>query len=166
MKSTKRYIEYEKEIYNRNIIVHQLLVMSFSSRGFGLFNKAKTKDCCDDLSDCSVFDAWMNQSNRYVPNSASDSKQLSGEFNKCSLNGTSAFPELCFIKLNPLNCRMMFIIIQSTLEKQDMNMIADILNNLPSEYSRFVISVDGITAPTCSDLKSKIKVFWRHKFHE
>ena len=146
--------------------MHLLLVMSYSSRGFGLFNKAKTKDLCDDLGDCSAFDAWKNQSNSYVPNSASDSEQLSGELNKCSLNGISAFPELCFIKLNSLNCRMMIIIIQSALEKQDMNMIVDILNKIPSEYSRFVTSVDGITASFLSDLQSKVKAFWRHKFQE
>ena len=147
----------EKKIYERNDKAYQLLVMSCNGMAFGLVNKAKTKDHMDG----NAFLAWKNLSDRYAPNSASDLVQLSGEFNECSLDGSGADPDAWFIKLDLLNSRM--TMINSAFEKQDMELIAHILNKLPNEYSEVVTSVEGITSLTLSDLQSKIRAFWKRK---
>ena len=148
----------EKLIYERNDKAYQLLVMSCNGMTFGLVNKVKTKD----LMDNNAFLAWKNLKERYAPNSTSDLDQLLGEFNKCSLDGTGAIPDVWFIKLGLLNSRM--TMINSAFEKQDMELIAHILNKLPSEYSKVVTSVEGIMSLTLLDLQSKIHAFWKHKF--
>ena len=156
--STKQArMRMKKKIYKRNNKAYQLLVMSCNCMAFGLVNKAKTKDHMDG----NVFLAWKYLSNRYAPNSASDLVQLPGVFNKCSLDGSGANPDAWFIKLDLLNSRM--TMINSVFEKQDMELIAHILNKLPNEYSKVVTSVEGIMSLTLLDLQSKIHAFWKCK---
>ena len=148
----------EKEIYKRNDKAYQLLFMSCNGMAFGIVNTAKTKNLMDD----NAFLAQKRLNNRYAPNSTSDLVQLSGEFNECILDGAYADPDEWFINLDLGNSRM--TMISPAFEKEYMEMIAHILNKLPSKDSKVVISVKGLTLVMISDLHSKIQAFWRRKF--
>ena len=48
--------------------------------------------------------------------------------------------------------------------KQDEELIAHILNKLPTDYSEVITTVEGLTTMSLDDLKSKIRAFYKRKF--
>ena len=113
--------------------------MSCTRIAFGLVNQAKTAH----LIDGDAFLAWKNLCDRYAPHETSDLIQLSGEFSKCNLESTKSDPDEWFIKLDMIRNRMTQI--NSSFQKQDIEVIAHIIDKLPSEYSEVISVVEGMT---------------------
>ena len=146
----------EKKIYEANDRAYQLLIVSCTGIAFGLVNQAKTKD----LIDGDAFMAWKNLCDRYAPHEVSDLIQLSADFSNCALDNYD--PDEWFIKLDLIRDRMTQI--NAKFEKEDEEVIAHILNKLPSEYSEVVTSVEGLSSVTLRDIKAKIRAFYKRKF--
>jgi hypothetical protein len=150
----------QKTIYEANDRAYQLLVMSCSGIAFGLVNQAKTKD----LADGDAFLAWKNLSDRYAPHGVSDLIQLKGEFNACVLSSVKDDPDEWFIKLDLIHHKI--TAIDSTFEKKDIEIVAHILDKLPAGYSEIITVVEGMPTITLSELKQKIRSFYKRKFKD
>ena len=148
----------EKKKYEDNDKAYQFLILSCTGIAFGLVNHAKTKD----LIDGDAFLGWKNLNDRYAPNEASDLIQLAGEFNKCNLKDTKQDPDELFIKLDNIRNRMIQIDID--FEKKDAEVIAHIIDKLPGEYSEVITMVEGVKNVTLTEIKAKIRAFYKRKF--
>ena len=147
-----------KETYERNDKAFQFLILSCSGIAFGLVNQAKTRD----LMDGDAYKAWTYLCDRYAPHSISDLIQLSGEFNKCCLDSTKTDPDEWFIQIDTIRNRMCQI--DSSFDKKDVEIIAHIINKLPADYSEVITVVEGMSGITLTELKSKIRAFYKRKF--
>ena len=148
----------EKAIYEANDKAYQLLIMSCSGIAFGLVNQAKT----DEHRDGDAFMAWTNLTNRYAPNATSDLIQISTDFNRCGMKSNRIDPDEWFIQLDLLRHRM--TAIDPAFAKKDEELIAHIIANLPSEYSEVITVVEGMDKITLSEVKAKIRAFYKRKF--
>ena len=55
--------------------------------------------------------------------------------------------------------------INTSFQKQDIEVIVHIIDKLPSEYSEVITAVvEGMTAITLTELKNKIRAFYKRKF--
>ena len=106
--------------------------------------------------------AWKNLCDRYAPHEVSDFIQLSADFSNCGLGNYD--PDEWFIKLDLIRDRMTQI--NAKFEKDDVEIIAHIINKLPPEYSEVVTSVDGMSSMTLRDVKAKIRSFYKRKFKD
>ena len=92
----------------------------------------------EDLMDGDAFKSWTYLCDCYVPHTVSDLIQLSGSFNKCCLESTTDADEL-FIQIDILHKCMHQI--DPPFEKKDIEIIAHIINKLPSNYSEMITVV-------------------------
>ena len=86
---------------------------------------------------------------------------LASEFNKCKLNNSSSDPDEWFIELNLIQSKMMAI--DSSFEKKEMEVIANIIDKLPVVDSEVVTIVKAMTTISLNELKSKIRAFYKRK---
>ncbi len=63
--------------------------------------------------------------------------------NKCNLESTKSDPDEWFIKLDMIRNRLTQI--NSSFQKQNIEVIAHIIDKLPSEYSEVISVVEGMT---------------------
>ena len=150
----------EKKKYELNDKAYQLLILSVSGIAFGIVNSAKT----DDLMDGDAFLAWQYLEDRYAPHQVTDLIQLTGEFNDCTLESTKADPDEWFIALDNIKNRMRQI--DTSFEKKEVEVIAHMMNKLPKEYSEVITVIEGMGTITLSDLKSKLRAFYKRKFKD
>ena len=148
----------EKAIYEANDKAYQLLIMSCSGIAFGLVNQAKT----DKHHDGDAYMAWTNLTNRYAPNATSDLIQISTNFNKCGMKNNRSDPDEWFIQLDLLRHRM--TAIDPAFTKKDEELIAHVIANLPNEYSEVITVVKGMDKITLTEVKAKIRAFYKRKF--
>ena len=148
----------QKAIYEANDKAYQLLVMSCSGIAFGLVNQAKTKSHADG----DAFMAWKNLSDRYAPHGVSDLIQLTGEFNACALTSNKDDPDEWFIKLDLIHHKI--AAIDATYEKKEIELVAHIIDKLPSGYSEIITVVEGMSTIALPELKQKIRAFYKRKF--
>ena len=62
-----------------------------------------------------------------------------------------------FIKLDLL--QMLIKIIATSYTKQDMELVAHILNSLPRQYSEVVTNIEGLNNLALVDVKAKLRLF-------
>ena len=93
---------------------------------------------------------------------------LSSKFNKCILNDSSYDPDEWFIKLDLIQSKMMTI-NPSFEKKGEMEIIANVIDKLPVEYS-YVLTVIESSMTTISlnkqQIKSKIQAFYNGAKHK
>ena len=66
-----------------------------------------------------------------------------------------------FIKLDLL--QMMIKIIATSYTKQDMELVAHILNSLPRQYSEVVTNIEGLNNLALVDVKAKLRLFYQQR---
>ena len=112
-----------------------------------IVNAAKT----GNLMDGDAFLAWKYLEDRYAPQQVSDLIQPTEEFSNCTLeSGTKADPDERFIAIDNTMNRMSQI--DTSLEKKEVEVIAHIM--------------EGIGTITLSDMKFKLRAFYKRKFKE
>jgi hypothetical protein len=118
-----------KDAYDLNDQGYQFLILSCSEIAFGLVNLAKTTT----LADGDARLAWKNLNDRYAPQGSTDLIHLTGEFNNCCLESATEDPDLWFIRLEVIRSRLSATNPKYT--KEDYEVVALIVNKLPTEYS-------------------------------
>ena len=149
-----------KKIYEMNDWAYQHLLISVDGIAFGIVELAKT----DDHEDGNAFLAWSNLLAFYAPKAKQDLIKLTGEFSNCVYDGKLYTLEEWFIKLELL--QMKIKIIDASYAKQDMELVAHILNSLPKEYSEVVTNIEGSDDLTLADVKAKLRSFYQRRMKE
>ena len=139
-----------KKIYKMNDRAYQHLLICVDGIAFGIVEQART----DENEDGNAFLAWSNLLAYYAPRAKRDLIKLTGEFTKCVYDSKSNNLEEWFIKLEVLRNKIKAI--DASYAKQDMELIAHIMNSLPKEYSEVITTIEGSDDTTLDDVKAKL----------
>ena len=91
---------------------------------------------------------------------------LSGEFNNCVLKNLTEDPDFWFIRLETLKSRLAAI-DPTKYTKEDYEMVAHVINKLPSEYSELITLVESMTTTvSLLDLKHMVRTFYARKLKD
>ncbi len=119
-----------------------------------LIKQAKTAD----LEDGNAFFAWKNLVDRYSPNSTSDLMVPASQFSKCTWKTQEQDPDEWFIELELLCTQMKSI--NNKFAKEGVELIAHIIDKIPSDYSDVVTTVK-VLLRWANNLKPKIWAFYK-----
>jgi hypothetical protein len=125
----------EEEIIELNVIAYNDLLQSCNEPiSFNLVRTGVT----DKLPDGSAAQAWKNLCSKFQPNTVAEKIRLKKEFQQLKLENASDDPDIWLTKLELT--RMKLIKFKAGVSDDDLMM--HVLNNLPSEYSQLIVTME------------------------
>lgn len=110
----------------------------------------------------SAKEMYESLKDRYEPEEVDDYLELMDKFQNCRLENEESDPEKWFHKIEHLRVRMKNI--DADYNKNDLEIKAFILKNLPKEYSEIVtIEMKTMAKTELKDMKKEIMKFYRRK---